>query len=490
MATVFVTGPTGVLGRATIPRLLAGGHTVRALSRSAANDRAIRDLGAEPMRADLFDTGSLETAMTGADAVLHLATRIPPATRMRRPEAWAENDRVRAEGSKRLANAALAAGVRTFIYPSFAYVYPDNGDSWIDATVTPVAPTPNLRSTIAAEAEVLRFAQTTPATGQQRRGVALRLGALYGPGVPSAAELFDLARRGFSLFGAAEDAYTPMLWIDDAATALLAALDRAPSGVYDVVDDQPLRQRELAEILARAVGRRRLLSPPSWMVRLMAGAPGEALMRSQRISNRRFRDATGWAPTVPNARVGLDLIAHAEPTDRNMHVPRTVRIGLAIMGVFGLFVGAWQQFLPRSFYDGFPGFGLHWVSVDGPYNEHLMRDVGGAAIGVGLITLFAMFRPSVGLVRAVAIAFLVSQVPHFTYHAVHLDLLATPLDRVLQTTSLLAILLIPLLVLLKSGEIGDGRESTAPTLPVAGEDPHVADANGLIRHRSAAHAAQ
>ena len=170
MATVFVTGATGVLGRATIPQLLASGYTVRALARSEENDAAIRALGAEPVRADLFDPDWLREAVAGADAVLHLATRIPPSSDMRRRSAWAENDRIRAEGTKNLVDAALEAGVGVFVYPSFAFVYPDSGDVWIEAASTSIDPTDILHSTIAAERAVARFAEGG------RRGVSLRLG--------------------------------------------------------------------------------------------------------------------------------------------------------------------------------------------------------------------------------------------------------------------------------------------------------------------------
>ena len=94
MTTVFVTGATGVLGRATIPHLLASGHVVQALSRSAANDAVIRALGAEPVRGDLFDPESLTRALAGADAVLHLATRIPPSSKMRRRSAMCARARL------------------------------------------------------------------------------------------------------------------------------------------------------------------------------------------------------------------------------------------------------------------------------------------------------------------------------------------------------------------------------------------------------------
>src|SRR5919107_3263882 len=127
VATLFVSGATGVIGRATVPRLLASGFTVRALSRGEANDATIRALGAEPVRANLFDPSSLREAVAGADAVLHLATRIPPSSDMRHRSAWVENDRIRAEGTKNLVDAALQVGVRAFVYPSFGFVYPDSG---------------------------------------------------------------------------------------------------------------------------------------------------------------------------------------------------------------------------------------------------------------------------------------------------------------------------------------------------------------------------
>jgi hypothetical protein len=66
-----------------------------------------------------------------------------------------------------------------------------------------------------------------------------------------------------------------------------------------------------------------------------------------------------------------------------------------------------------------------------------------------------------GLVRAVAAAMLVAQVPHFVYHAAHLDVLPTTLDRVMQTAALALTLAIPLLVLLRAGGIRQERESSS-----------------------------
>jgi nucleoside-diphosphate-sugar epimerase len=477
MSTIFVTGPTGVLGRATIPLLVARGDMVRALSRSEANDAAIRALGAQPVRGSLFDVASLVNALSGADAFLHLATRIPPSVVVRRREAWHENDYVRTIGTRNLVNAGLQAGVRVFVYPSFAFVYPDSGDAWIDAETTAAKPVETVKSTIAAEREVARFAGIAPAG--ERRGVALRLGALYGPDLPSTLELIEMAKRGLTVFGGPGSAYAPTLWIGDAASALIAALDRAPSGLFDVVDDEPLQHRELASLTAGITGKQWLFSPPAWMVTIMAGPAGEAISRSLRVSNRRFHDATGWSPTVSNAREGFARIAETLEPPVRTRVPAMVTAGLWLLALVSLAAGLAQQFAPRWFYDAFPGFGMSWVSIDGPYNEHMLRDLGGANLALAVVLLFAIARPSAGLTRAVALAVLAAQVPHFLYHAAHLGLMPTLLEQVLQTVSLTALLLVAALVLVRAGGITKERVDIArPRAPIgierAGRRPRLA----------------
>ena len=57
------------------------------------------------------------------------------------------------------------------------------------------------------------------------------------------------------------------------------------------------------------------------------------------------------------------------------------RVGLGLLAVSAAIVGFWAEFAPKSFYDDFPGGGHHWVRVDGPYNQHLVRDVGQWNLG-------------------------------------------------------------------------------------------------------------
>ena len=102
-----------------------------------------------------------------------------------------------------------------------------------------------------------------------------------------------------------------------------------------------------------------------------------------------------------------------------------LRVLLGILGVSGAIVGAWAAFAPRSFYDDFPGFGQIWVAVDGPYNEHLVRDVGALNLALVAVTVCAFVTLSRGTILATALAWLAYGIPHVVYHARHLDVFDT-----------------------------------------------------------------
>ena len=97
------------------------------------------------------------------------------------------------------------------------------------------------------------------------------------------------------------------------------------------------------------------------------------------------------------------------------------RVALVILGGASLVVGVWAQGFPRSFYDDFPGMGRVWVAVDGPFNEHLVRDVGGLNLGLAFVAILALVTGSTLLARAAGGAALLYGVPHLLYHATHLD---------------------------------------------------------------------
>jgi hypothetical protein len=103
------------------------------------------------------------------------------------------------------------------------------------------------------------------------------------------------------------------------------------------------------------------------------------------------------------------------------------RIVLAATALVGLFVGSWAAFSPVSFYDAFPGFGRIWISIDGPFNEHLIRDVGALYLALAGASIAAIFSRSPDAARVVGVAWTIFGIPHLGYHLAHLQHLS-PLD--------------------------------------------------------------
>ena len=106
-----------------------------------------------------------------------------------------------------------------------------------------------------------------------------------------------------------------------------------------------------------------------------------------------------------------------------MTYQRWIRIALGYLALISLEIGVWAQFFPRSFYDNYPGLGRAWVAVDGPYNEHLVRDVGGLNLGLAAVLIVALVTLSQWTIVAACLASLLYGVPHLVYHIAHSDLL-------------------------------------------------------------------
>jgi nucleoside-diphosphate-sugar epimerase len=291
---VFLAGGTGVLGRRVLPRLVAGDHEVTAVSRSPQKAESVRAAGATPVTVDLFDPAATRDAVAGHDAVVNLTTHIPPVAKAALPGAWKENERIRTEASTNLVDAALAAGARRFVQEALAFIYVDAGEEWVDEDA-PVDGGSFNQGVHTAEAQVARF---TAAGGA---GVVLRFGLFHASDSEQTQQALRLARRGLAMTVGPPDAYLSIIELDDAASAVVAALG-APAGVYNVVDDEPLTRREHAAALAAALGRSRPLRLPPAVAAKVGGSKTALLARSQRVRNDRFKAATGWSPASPSAR--------------------------------------------------------------------------------------------------------------------------------------------------------------------------------------------
>ena len=296
MNHIAIAGSTGVVGRRAVRELVAAGHTVTGVTRSERGLRVLEGLGARAVDADVYDRRSLARAFTGADAVINLLTHIPNADRMGEPGAWDENDRLRREASAAVAAAARDAGASRLVQESLAFIYADGGDGWIDEDA-PVAVSGPTTTALNAEASArLAF---------DGDSVVLRFGYFVGPDSGLTLADIEAARAGVSPMIGAREAYRSTVWLDDAATAVVAAL-RAPAGVYNVADEDPPTRGETDAALAAAVGRDSLRAP------IVEMAPEtEPLARSQRVSSARLREATGWRPEVRGGIDGWRLVLGA-----------------------------------------------------------------------------------------------------------------------------------------------------------------------------------
>lgn len=97
------------------------------------------------------------------------------------------------------------------------------------------------------------------------------------------------------------------------------------------------------------------------------------------------------------------------------------RLILALTAAVGLYVGVWAELLPRSFYTAFPGLGLHWISMDGAYDEHLIRDVGSFYLALTAVSIAGIVARSAVVGRIAGLGWTVFGVLHFAYHVTHLD---------------------------------------------------------------------
>jgi nucleoside-diphosphate-sugar epimerase len=302
---VLFTGATGVVGRIAVPLLVASGHDVTAVARSDEARAWLGGQGARPVDLDLFSPDSVAEALSGLDCVVHFATSIPAASMSGKSGAWEMNDRLRREATSNLVDAALAAGATRFVQESITFTYADGGDDWIGedhpiGTVWEI-----LESALDAEREVARFA-----TGGGS-GVVLRMSRLYGPGRASAGYLAMVKDRKVPIVGKGLN-WVSHLHVEDAASSVLASLEVEP-GTYNVSEDEPSRAAANLAALAEALGAKAPRKVPVAVARTMAGGMAGWLSISHRISNRRFREASGWSPLHGSARDAWPRVVAGSP---------------------------------------------------------------------------------------------------------------------------------------------------------------------------------
>lgn len=285
---LVVTGGTGVLGRAAVRSLVAAGHRVRVICRSAENITRVEALGAEPQLAALFDARALAVVARGADAVVNLAVSVPVGYAALVPRHWKRSDELWVRASAAVVEAARIAGARRVVQASLSSLYADGGDAWI----TEECP---LDITAATEPAAVAEARAQEYAGGFRAGVVLRFGMVVGDD-PQTRFWLRGAGRGRPIGIGDPGGWAHVIHSDDIGPAVLAALD-APSGVYNV-GAAPVLRHELVDGFTKASGAEGggFMGP---VLRRFAGARAEPMARSLRVASDLFTSQTGWTPARP-----------------------------------------------------------------------------------------------------------------------------------------------------------------------------------------------
>ena len=305
---IFVTGATGVIGRRVTPLLVSAGHDVTAVARSAERGAMLAKQGARPLQVDLFDPSAVRAGLAGHDTVVNLATHIPPSSKAFLPSSWRENDRIRREVSRNIVDAAFATGASRLIQESFIGVYPDHGDDWLVEQMAP-DPAPHARSALEAERQSQRFVDSGGT------GVVLRFALFYAHDTSYTIDTVAWARKRVAATFGRHDGFVSSIHLDDAAAAVVSAM-KVHAGTYNVGDDEPMRRRAYFDALATALGAPSPWLPPAWAAKLF-GSVGETIGRSHRMSNAKFRRASGWLPRYPSVVEGWrSVVAEMSPHPR------------------------------------------------------------------------------------------------------------------------------------------------------------------------------
>jgi len=290
---ILVAGATGVLGNSLIPLLTAVGHEVIGLSRSAPGGRGT----------DALDAAAVAKAVRAAkpDAIVNLLTAIPPRINARTmTKDFALTNRLRIEGTRNL--IAAAPGTR-ILSQSIAYMYdPAPGLANEDAPLWRAVP----RQWATSFAALVELERQTTAAG----GLALRFGQLYGPGsmfAPPGSIAQDVRAGKMPIVGK-QSATWSFTHSDDAASAIVAALDRDVTGALNIVDDTPVPVSGFLPEYARRLGGPKPKHVPEFLAKLAAGDWGVAYMcRLRGADNARARLTLNWRPRYASWLDGMGL---------------------------------------------------------------------------------------------------------------------------------------------------------------------------------------
>jgi nucleoside-diphosphate-sugar epimerase len=308
---VFLAGATGALGTQLVPQLVARGHEVVGMTRSASKVDALRALGARPAVADALDPDAVARVVAEAEpeVIVHQLTALSGEPDLRHLDrVMAATNRLRVEGTDHLLAAGRAVGARRFVAQSFTgWPFARTGGP-VKRETDPLDPHP--AEPFRATLEAIRHLERAVTEATWCAGLVLRYGAFYGPGTsisldPEAEMAKPVRGRQFPVVGGGGGVWS-FIHITDAAAATVAAVEGGAPGVYQVVDDEPAPVREWLPALADALGAKRPRRIPRWLGRLAAGEAATIMMTEVRgATNAKAKRELGWRPRYSSWRRGF-----------------------------------------------------------------------------------------------------------------------------------------------------------------------------------------
>jgi nucleoside-diphosphate-sugar epimerase len=298
---VFLVGASGAIGSRLVPQLLEAGHEVIGTHTSPRGGERVRALGAKPVALDLLDERAVRKAVLEAapDAIVHQATALANAKLGRSfDKTFAKTNELRTRGTDNLIAAAREAGVSRFIAQSnTTFRYAREG-GMVKSEDDPLDPKP-VAGAAASRAAMNHLDDAVLAAG----GIVLRYGIFYGAANDGLIE--PVRKRQFPIVGDG-GGYLSFVHLDDAAAAVVLALEHDGPAIYNIVDDEPAPMREWLPLLAQALGAKPPRRVPVWLARLLAGEPGVVMGTENRgASNAKAKRELGWTPRYPTWRTGF-----------------------------------------------------------------------------------------------------------------------------------------------------------------------------------------
>jgi nucleoside-diphosphate-sugar epimerase len=306
---IFVAGATGAIGKQLVPRLLAAGHEVHGMTRSASKRQLLYEMGAVPVVADALDADQVAQAVAHAqpDVIVHQLTAIGALDMRHFDRDFAATNRLRTKGTDHLLSAGQVVGVRRFIAQGVAaYGMYGRSGALVKSEDDELASMParEMRETLAA----VRYLERAVLGAEWMEGIVLRYGAFYGPGTsmaPGEAQFELVRQRKFPLVGDGGGIWS-FIHVADAADATVAAIEHGRRGVYNVVDDDPAPVAEWLPALADKLGAKKPMHLPRFVGRLFGGEAGVMMMTEIRgASNAKAKRELGWEPAHPSWRDGF-----------------------------------------------------------------------------------------------------------------------------------------------------------------------------------------